>query len=240
MVKYAMVIDLQKCVGCGACALACKNENNVQQEIYWAHYIKETEGKFPNVRYNYVPTLCNHCTKAPCVLVCPTQAMHKQEDNITMHDHEKCIGCRYCMIACPYGVIYFNDREAHHFWRSNIPTIEGGTPSPKEVTEKVNGEVLPYYNPARAETYAGIRPTGVVEKCTFCDHRVTKGELPYCVVACPSEARIFGDLDDPNSNVNHLLGKFQPIRLKEELGTEPNVFYIRRFNPSHHNEEVRE
>jgi molybdopterin-containing oxidoreductase family iron-sulfur binding subunit len=166
--------------------------------------------------------------------------MHKQEDNITMHDHEKCIGCRYCMIACPYGVIYFNDREAHHFWRSNIPTIEGGTPSPKEVTEKVNGEVLPYYNPARAETYAGIRPTGVVEKCTFCDHRVTKGELPYCVVACPSEARIFGDLDDPNSNVNHLLGKFQPIRLKEELGTEPNVFYIRRFNPSHHNEEVRE
>jgi molybdopterin-containing oxidoreductase family iron-sulfur binding subunit len=105
MVKYAMVIDLQKCVACGGCAVACKNENNVQQEIYWAHYVKETVGKFPNVRYHYVPTLCNHCTKAPCVQVCPTEAMHKQDDNITMHDHDKCIGCRYCMIACPYGVI---------------------------------------------------------------------------------------------------------------------------------------
>jgi len=237
MVNYAMVIDLQKCVACGACALACKNENNVQQEIYWANYIKETVGKFPNVRYHYVPTLCNHCNKAPCVQVCPTQAMYKQDDGITMHDEDKCIGCRYCMIACPYGVIFFNDKEAHTFWRSNVSLMEG-TASPKELTEKVGGTVIPYYNPARAETYAGIRNNGVVEKCTFCDHRVKKGELPYCVDSCPSDARIFGDLDDPSSNVNRLLGKFRPFRLKEELGTEPKVFYIRNYNPSVNREEV--
>ena len=113
MPRYAMVIDLQRCVGCGSCSISCRNENNVTEGIYWSHKITETSGIFPNVRYHYLPTLCNHCTNAPCVTGCPTQAMHKLDNGITMHDPKKCIGCRYCMINCPYGVIYFNWKKAH-------------------------------------------------------------------------------------------------------------------------------
>ncbi len=231
MTRYAMVIDLQRCTGCGACAITCKNENNVEDGTYWAHYINKTVGKFPNARYDFIPTLCNHCEKAPCVKGCPTGAMHKGEGGITMHDPNKCIGCRYCMARCPYGVISFNWQKPQKFWRDGKSTIEGATSSPKDVAQKVGGNVIPYYNPERADTLPGIRPKGVVEKCTLCDHRVKKGKIPYCAEACPANARIFGDLDDPNSKVNQLIGKYQPFRLKERLGTEPKVFYIRSFNP---------
>lgn len=231
MVTYAMVIDLQRCVGCGACIIACKSENNLEEGVAWSNRISRSVGKFPNVRYDYIPTLCNHCANAPCVKGCPTQAMHKSDGGITMHDPSKCIGCRYCMARCPYGVIYFNWEKPHKFWRDERALIQGGTSSPKEVTREVRGNVIPYYNPEREETLPGIRPKGVVEKCTFCDHRIKNGELPYCVEACPANARIFGDLDDPNSEVNKLLGKHQPSRLKEELGTEPKIYYIRAFNP---------
>ena len=96
-VKWVMVIDLQKCTGCGSCTLACKNENNVPDGMFWASHISETKGTFPSVRHDYIPTLCNHCDNAPCVKVCPTSAMHKIDGGITMHDPNKCIGCRYCM-----------------------------------------------------------------------------------------------------------------------------------------------
>ena len=98
--KYAMVIDLLNCTGCGACDLACKNENNVPENFFWASHITETKGRFPNVRYVHMPTLCNHCENAPCVAACPTRAMHKKENNITMHDPNKCIGCKTCAMAC--------------------------------------------------------------------------------------------------------------------------------------------
>jgi molybdopterin-containing oxidoreductase family iron-sulfur binding subunit len=229
-----MVIDLQRCVGCSACSIACKNENNIPDGIYWSSKITETSGTFPHVRYHYIPTLCNHCKNAPCVRGCPTRAMHKLENGITMHDPKKCIGCKYCMFNCPYGVISFNWKAPHGEWRDKKALIAGGTSSPEEETRKVGGKEIPYYNPERAETSAGIRPKGVVEKCTFCDHRLRKGKLPYCVEACPADARIFGDLDDPNSKVSILLGKYQPFRLREYIGTDPHVFYIRSFNPGHY------
>jgi molybdopterin-containing oxidoreductase family iron-sulfur binding subunit len=233
MPKYAMVIDLQSCVGCGACSIACKNENNLTEGVFWSNKITETSGTFPNVRYHYIPTLCNHCTDAPCVRGCPTQAMHKIDNGITMHDPKKCIGCRYCMFNCPYGVIYFNWQKPFKFWRDDKPVINGCTASPRELVQKVNnGTATPYYNPEREATLPGMRPKGVVEKCTFCDHRIKRGELPYCVEACPTNARIFGDLEKPDSEIKFLLGKFRPFRLKEGLGTEPNVYYIRSFNPA--------
>ncbi|GAB4545477.1 MAG: 4Fe-4S dicluster domain-containing protein [Anaerolineae bacterium] len=231
MSKYAMVIDLHRCTGCGSCIIACKNENNLSEGVAWSSKINQTVGKFPNVRYDYIPTLCNHCANAPCVAVCPTQAMHKAEGGITMIDTAKCIGCRYCMAICPYGVIHFNREEPLQFWRDEKALITGSTSSPSGVTQQVGGTVIPYYNPDREQTLPGIRPQGVVEKCTFCDHRVAKGELPYCVEACPASARIFGDLDDPNSEVSYLLGKYRPFRLREDLGTEPKVYYIRSFQP---------
>ena len=230
MSRYAMVIDLHRCTACGGCIIACKNENNLEDGVLWSNKINGTSGTFPNVSYSYIPTLCNHCSNAPCVAACPTEAMHKVEGGITMHDPDKCIGCRYCKAICPYGVIHYNADEPHKFWRDDKAMIAGVTSSAKEVTQQVGGNVTPYYNPDREATLAGIRPQGVVEKCTFCDHRVASGKLPYCVVSCPADARIFGDLDDPNSKVSMLLARYDAHRLREDLGTEPNVYYIRSFN----------
>lgn len=231
MTTYGMVIDLHRCTGCAACIIGCKNENNLSEGVAWSSKITRTVGKFPNVRYEYIPTLCNHCANAPCVAACPTGAMHKAEGGITMHDPDKCIGCRYCMAACPYDVIHFNAEAPHPRWQEDTALIPGGTSAPIELVEAVDGTTIPYYNPDRAETLPGIRPQGVVEKCTFCDHRLKKGQLPYCVEVCPANARIFGDLDDPDSEVNELIGKYHTTRLREDMGTKPRVFYIRSFQP---------
>lgn len=238
--KLAMVIDLQRCTGCGGCTIACKNENNLQKGVAWANRIIKTTGKFPNVRYEYIPTLCNHCEKAPCVQACPTGAMHKEDGDITMHTPDLCIGCKTCIAACPYGVIYFNRRKTHKFWRTDESLIKGCTSSPAEVTRQVKGTVIPYYNPDRERNMkgSGLRYRGIVEKCTFCDHRIKRGNLPYCVLRCPAEARIFGDMNDPNSKVNQILGKYRPFRLKEYVGTEPKVFYVREYNPGNYRKNI--
>jgi molybdopterin-containing oxidoreductase family iron-sulfur binding subunit len=159
--------------------------------------------------------------------------MHKGYGNITMHAPEKCIGCKTCIAMCPYDVISRHYEEPHPNWRSDDVLIKGCTSSPKEVTAKVKGNVIPNYNDAREKSIpgSGLRYKGIVEKCTLCDHRVKKGLLPACVLACPCNARVMGDLNDPNSAVSKLLAKYQSRRLKEHLGTEPKVFYIREFNP---------
>ena len=231
--RLAMVIDLQHCTGCGGCALACKSENNVQRGNKWAKVKTTTKGKYPNVGYEAIPTLCNHCENAPCVKGCPTGAMHKGYGNITMHSPKKCIGCSTCMAMCPYDVISRHYEDPHPHWRSEEALIKGCTSSPKEVTEKVKGDVIPNYNDAREDFRpgSGLRYKGIVEKCTLCDHRVTKGLLPHCVISCPCNARIMGDLNDPHSAVSKLLTKYKAWRLKEDLGTEPKVFYVRSFNP---------
>ncbi|MHC4583974.1 MAG: 4Fe-4S dicluster domain-containing protein [Planctomycetota bacterium] len=231
--RLAMVIDLQRCTGCGGCVLSCKSENNVQRGNAWASRKIKTVGKFPNVRFEFIPTLCNHCENAPCVKGCPTGAMHKGYGNITMHTPEKCIGCKTCMAMCPYNVIFRHYEKPHPHWRNNEALIDGCTSSPKELTQKSNGNVIPYYNDAKEKSTngSGLRYKGIVEKCTLCDHRVKNGLLPHCVLSCPADARVMGDLDDPNSPASKLLAKYRPWRLKEHLGTEPKVFYIRNFNP---------
>ncbi|MHC4563094.1 MAG: 4Fe-4S dicluster domain-containing protein [Planctomycetota bacterium] len=231
--RLAMVIDLQRCTGCGGCIFSCKSENNVQAGVAFSSKTTRTVGKFPNVRYEYIPTLCNQCEDAPCVLACPTKAMHKGAGDITMHTPEKCIGCKTCAAMCPYDIPFPNRKNTHRFWRGKKATLPGCTSAPAEVTEKVKGDLIPYYNPDKEKSAkgAGLRYKGIVEKCTFCDHRVVAGKLPFCVESCPANARIFGDLNDPNSAVSKLLNRYRPWRLKEHLGTEPKVFYIREFNP---------
>jgi len=228
MAKYGMIIDLHKCVGCSACQIACKNENNVDTGIFWSWHITKTEGTFPDIRHEYIPTLCNHCEDAACVRVCPTQAMYKDENGLTLHDPEKCIGCKSCAMACPYGVISFNKNEPHRRWDETTAIIEGGTSSPKDVVN-ATGTPIPYYNTDREKTYEGIRSKGIVEKCTMCDHRVNDGKDPYCVVSCPADARIFGDLDDPNSQISKVLAKYEGKQLLPHKGTKPKVYYVRGY-----------
>lgn len=228
--KYGMVIDLHKCVGCGACDLACKSENNTGEGILWSNHINETTGTFPDVTYTYRPTLCNHCEDAPCVRSCPTAAMHKDKDtDMTLHSADKCIGCKSCILACPYDVISYNDRQPHMNKVDDNALVEGGTFSAKELGDMTNTP-YPYYNAERNKTYAAIRSKGVVEKCTFCDHRVKADLSPYCVDSCPADARIFGNLNDKNSAPSRLLAKYPAEVLKEHKGTKPKVFYVRNYN----------
>ncbi len=227
--KYTMVIDLHRCVGCSACDIACKNENNVQHSFAWSNHIIETSGRFPNVEYRYIPTLCNHCDRAPCVTNCPTTAMHKGKNGLTLHDADKCIGCRACQVACPYGVIYFNKKKPFgDVLKQRKALLKDCTSTSSEVAKK-GRTPIPVYNPAREATYPGIRPKGIVEKCTFCDHRLENNELPACVEACPADARIFGDIRDSSTPVAKVLTKHDSKFLQPEKGTKPNVHYIREY-----------
>ncbi len=223
--KYAMIIDLKKCVGCGGCDLACKTENNTPDDINWASHTNKTTGTFPNVQYLHIPTLCNHCEKPACVRVCPTGAMHKDVNGTVMHDASACIGCKSCMLADPYGVIHFNKTDPHSKWNDKKELIPGCTSSPNEIHTKTKSE-FPHYNPDRSKTYAGVRYKGIVEKCTFCDHRTKFGQKPFCVDSCPADARIFGDLNDVKSEISILLKNNKYSSLKPEKGTNPKVYYI--------------
>ena len=249
MARYGMVIDLQKCASCGACALACKSENNTPdrangQTFNWADYLNEHAGTFPNLRYSVTPVLCNHCSQAACVEACPVtpKAMFKTDEGITMHNDERCIGCRSCQEACPYSVtdvdkeqaqysvISFNDndRDPHGFYRDTTELIPGCTASGAEIAEKADS-LPPHATVYAHPDYEPVRRKGIVEKCTLCAHRLANGEALVCVEACPSGARVVGDLDDANSEAAKLLKEHKTMRLKEDAGTEPNVYYIRSF-----------
>ncbi len=256
MSRYGMVIDLHKCVGCGACAIACKMENNTEdrnsyQTFNWADFFVSSSGEFPNVNYEVLPVLCNHCTDAPCVEVCPVnpKAMYKSPEGLTLHNDDRCIGCRKCQDACPYSVrdisasgdqysvISYNDYPVHNFWRSKKAVIPNCTGSGDEVAKKV-GSLPPNANIYEHPDYKPVRPNYVTEKCILCDHRRKDGLEPYCVVSCPSGARVVGDFDDPESTVSKLIKQYPYKQLKNnkgeflapgESGTKPNVYYIREF-----------
>ncbi len=254
--KYGMVIDLHQCVGCGACALGCKNENNTGdradgQSRNWADFTMKTEGSFPNTTYTQLPVLCNHCSDAPCVMACPVtpKAMFKADDNTTLHNQDRCIGCRRCQDACPYSEHLLDDKKSNAGgqysvisfnlhgksttakWQDKRELIPGCTASGAQVAAKV-GSSPPDLNNYQSGDYKPVRAAGVVEKCILCHHRTTAGLQPACVDACPANARIFGDLNDPASDISKALktnGKTVK-RLKEDEGTEPNVFYVRSYN----------
>ncbi len=207
---WVMVIDLRKCVGCDACTIACKAENVTPPGVVYTLVMKEEVGKYPNVRKRFLPRPCMQCQKPPCVQVCPVQATYKRPDGIVVIDYEDCIGCKYCLNACPYGARYF---DAGDYYTYNTPKIEAYE---KRATYEY-GERWPR---KKRES-----PIGNARKCHFCLHRLEKGLLPACIVACMGRARHFGDINDSKSLVSELVPKYKAGRLKEELGTEPSVYY---------------
>ncbi|MCA9895833.1 MAG: 4Fe-4S dicluster domain-containing protein [Anaerolineae bacterium] len=203
-----MAIDLQACIGCERCVHACQATNDTAEGHLWNVLLQDDTTFSKPV---FITRPCMHCEHAPCVDVCPVQATYHREDGLVAMDYDRCIGCRYCMVACPYGVRVFN-------WEDN--TAEN--PSA----------------PTWGEPEIPRRPRGVVEKCTFCAHRldsaaergltpgIDRAATPACCNVCPTEARVFGDLKDPNSPVSKALEGRQVVVLRSELGTNPRVFYL--------------
>ncbi len=198
--RWGMVIDLKRCVGCYACQLSCKAEHGTPPGVFNTRVLKREEGTYPTVRQLFLPVQCNHCEDAPCIEACPTGASFKWEDDgIVDIDTDKCVGCRACMMACPYSNRYYNDGAQHYHERG--PTA---------------------YERARSSSH----PKNVVMKCNFCRDRVRAGKQPACVENCPTVARYFGDLDDPDSEVSRLIKQRGGFPLHPEAGTRPSVFYL--------------
>jgi tetrathionate reductase subunit B len=178
-IQYGMLIDTRRCIGCHSCSVACKAEFDVPLGVNksWVEYTEK--GTFPNVNRHFLPRLCNHCSEPQCVAVCPTGATYKRpQDGIVVVDSGLCIGCKYCIQACPYDARFLNP------------------------------------------------VTNFADKCDFCIHRVSKGLLPSCVNSCIGGARIFGDVNDPESEISRQIAANAVTVLRPGKGTEPNVYYI--------------
>jgi molybdopterin-containing oxidoreductase family iron-sulfur binding subunit len=217
-VQFGYGLDLSRCIGCRRCEYACVDENNQSKDpqIHWISVLRFKKGEkwvdledsekyynpelVPEPDYFYMPVQCQQCENPPCVRACPTQATWKEPDGIVVIDYNWCIGCRYCMAACPYGARHFNWAE------------------PKRPAEEINPKTH----------YLGNRPRykGVVEKCTFCIQRTRNGRYPACVEACPVGARKFGNLLDPASEIRYAIEHKRVFRLKEDLNTYPKFYYF--------------
>jgi Fe-S-cluster-containing dehydrogenase component len=176
--RYAMTVDTRRCVGCNACVLACKSENDLPEHGFRDWIVTETRGRFPDLSQEIRSERCNHCANSPCVSACPTGASHVSDGGAVIVDRDKCTGCKACIAACPYGARYVDPDE------------------------------------------------GFVDKCTFCLHRVRRGEQPACTEVCPTRSLVFGDLNDGGSEVAQKLDSRKNKTLKPEAGLEPHVFFL--------------
>ena len=211
MTRYAMVADLERCVGCQTCTAACRHANATSPMVQWRKVLDVETGSYPNVERVFVPVGCQHCADPPCMHVCPTTATRKRPDGIVTVDYDLCIGCAYCEMACPYDARF-----------------------------KVSSPRYAYGDSATASEAArdDSRRIGVSQKCTFCHERIDFGlahglvpgvdpeATPACVNSCIADALQFGDLHDPESRVSGLLREQSHFRMHEDLGTDPGFYYL--------------
>ena len=206
MAHYAIALDTHRCIGCFSCSVACKLENNLPDQVWYAEVktvggdsMHTPAGEYGANTLSYLVTQCNHCDNPACVAACPTGATYKDEaTGIVMQNTEECIGCQSCIEACPY---------------------EG-------VRTYVDGDPVSALDFPVGSVGAPVHLANTVEKCTMCYHRVSQGRVPACVEGCPARARVFGDLDDPESEISKLLAEREYTQLLPEESTGPNVFYL--------------
>ncbi len=219
--KWSMVIDLRKCVGCHSCTISCVAENKLPPGVVYRPVLEEEVGTYPNVSSRFIPRPCMQCEKPPCVPVCPVNATWMRADGIVEIDYDQCIGCRYCITACPYSARVF---DSGHYYTEHA-TDNAAAYVSAEGARVYEEEPTFDWGKARPRE-EGESPIGNARKCHFCLHRIEKGLLPECVVTCIGRATFFGDANDPQSLVSELIGKPNVMRLKEEMGTEPKVYYL--------------
>ena len=220
--RWVMVIDLRKCIGCHACAIACVAENKLPPGVVYRPVLEEEIGTYPNVTRRFLPKPCMQCDNPPCVPVCPVDATYKDENGVVVINYDQCIGCRYCVTACPYASRTFDFGETY---TQDTPVADGlilGQQNADNYERAANFE----YGRGRRRNNRHASPIGNVRKCHFCLHRLTEGMLPACTTTCVGRATYFGDANDPDSLVSELIGSPNVMRLKEDLGTEPRVYYL--------------
>jgi len=215
MANWGIVIDLKKCIGCYGCQIACKQEHFLPPGVFFNRIIIGETGKYPLVTKQIYPVMCNHCRESACVKVCPARATTRREDGVVIIDADKCTGCRYCLVACPYQQRTFHADDKRKYYPA--------------------GDFSEYETIGRA-----LYPlqNGTVIKCNMCVERIDAGmekglkpgvdreATPACVITCPTRARIFGDLDDPESEAAVLVRDRRGSQLHPEYGTEPSVYYL--------------
>jgi len=226
-VKWGMVVDVDKCSGCQACVIACMAENNIpinldrdfteNRSIAWIRVERYWEGEYPDVKARFLPVLCQHCGNAPCEPVCPVYATFHNDQGMNIQVYNRCVGTRYCANNCPYHARYFNYRR---------PTW------PETYNNYLNPDVT-------------VRDRGIMEKCSFCVQRINAatriakregnedaiaGLQTACAQACPTDALVFGNLNNPNSEVSQLYDDERSYVLQESIGTQPNVRYLKKID----------
>lgn len=197
--RYGMAINKEHCIGCQACTIACLSKHGNPPNTYYSKVQITEQGTFPEVTIEYLPVLCNHCTNSPCVQICPTEATYADENGIVVIDQKVCIGCGSCILACPYNARVLNEEAPGYFPDQDLTLYE--------------------------ETVFAQRTTGVASKCDFCKDFLEQGKDPACVNTCVGNARIFGDIEDPTSEVSLLIAENEATVLQPEQKTEPNVYY---------------